>query len=160
VNFGFDNKEEVTDDPFYPPQDLLTKTKLTLTNLDAFLPRQPDSAVPSLAGAPDVIDRSSSMIMMTQCARWIEFWTAQIGLRQANLVVLKASVKWMEEYVRFAHKGKRDKLTEEQFKFLQQAEYQAMLIEAEISRLESLKEIQSAAFKTASRQLTGNINPL
>lgn len=160
MNFGFDQEDKAQDDPFYPPNEILQKTKQVLSSLDSFLPRQPDAAAPSLTNAPDAIDRSSSMILMTQCARWIEFWTAQIGLRQANLAVLRASIKWMDEYVRFTHKGKRDKLEEEQFKFLQQTEYQAMLVEAEISRLESMKEIQSAAFKTASRQLTGNINPL
>lgn len=160
MNFNFNKEDRAQDDPFFPPKDVLRGTEQVLSSLDGFLPRQPESAIPSLTQAPDVIDRSSSMVMMTQCARWIEFWTAQIGLRQANLVVLRAGIKWMDEYVRFTHKGKRDKLEAEQFKFLQQAEYKALLLEAEISRLESLKEIQSAAFKTASRQLTGNINPL
>lgn len=64
----------------------------------------------------------------------------------------------MDGYVKFAFKGKTDKLTEPQFERLQRDQFEMDCVQAEIFLLDSKMAALAKAFQAASRNLTGLLN--
>lgn len=148
---------EAERDPFLPPSELEQQCLAILQQIDAFLPAQPQEMSPSLVGSPQALDRLQAQVVLTSAARWKEFLATQIGERRAKARVLAAGVNWMKRYVAFTHRNKIEKLSQDQFQTLQDYEYRQLLLEAEVTRLESMLDQQNAVYAAASRNLTGSI---
>jgi hypothetical protein len=142
---------------FDPPEDLENAVMAFILETMKFSPSAPSDPPPSLAEAPDSLDRAAATEYITRTTRWKEFYQPQIGQREAVARLLTAGVRHMRGYVAYVHKGKVEKLSEAQFMKLQEYEYRLGALEAEIKVLESLSSQQQQVYAAASRNLTGAI---
>ena len=144
-------------DPFNPPPDLEAACSATRAALALGLPGQPNCHYPTTVNGPMSYDRNTAIQLMNAVTQWTEHLGPQIGIRRSAVQALKAGVDWMEGYVKFAYKGKTDKLSPEQFERLQMDRFQMDCLQAEILLLDTKMAALGKAFQNASRNLTGVI---
>lgn len=147
-------------DEHWAPPSLEEKVEARIQDYAAFLPPQPNEALPTLSGAPDDMDAISANILLVQSSRWLEFLLVKVAAVEARRIAADADLLIQERLLRHKH-GKEEKASVEEHNRLQQARARAAELKAEEVVLGAIVSAQIKVKEAASRTVTriGTANP-